>query len=208
MAPTADFYVGQPSVAARLAVGFTSRSLPAYKPSAPQGILTGLLRRPARCRDRPNEGRASQSPGRQAPSFACRGACAASGDPGPDAARDRDHGRLRSSRNRCSTSASTSRSTLTQQPPSSISSFIRGAEHEDDSRRRCLGAETIAGLSPLSRSSRANWRHVNIGSQTTVAGPPTPIVARRSSGHLIRCFSSNVQMAPSPSHRARRSSSE
>lgn len=40
------------------------------------------------------------------------------GDPDPDAARDWDHRRLKSSRTRCRDSVSTSRSTRTRQPPS------------------------------------------------------------------------------------------
>src|SRR5689334_5614508 len=58
----------------------------------------------------------------------------ASGDPNPDAARNRDHRPLRSSRTRCSASTSTSRSTRTRQPPSSISmipAFARGAGGEN-----------------------------------------------------------------------------
>src|SRR3984885_2613358 len=99
----------------------------------------------------------------------------AGGDPDPDAARDRDHCRLRSSSTRCSALASTSRSTRTRQPPLSSISIIPApgccAGGEDGGCGAYLGARadvkaistgTSAGSeSPLSRSSRANRRHVN-----------------------------------------------
>src|SRR3984885_4064771 len=96
-------------------------------------------------------------------------------DPYPDAARDRDHRRLRSSSTRCSASASTSRSTRTRKPPLSSISIIpplaRRAGGDDGGCGAHVGAGadgkaistgTSAGTaSPLSRPSRANRRHVN-----------------------------------------------
>src|SRR6202007_1440092 len=58
----------------------------------------------------------------------------ASGDPNPDAARNRDHRRRSSSRTRCSASTSTSRSTRTRQPPPSSISMIPALA-------RCAGGE-------------------------------------------------------------------
>ena len=97
------------------------------------------------------------------------------GDPDPDAARDRDHCRLRSSSTRCSASASTSRSTRTRQPPLSSISIIPtlarcaggddggcGVRVEAGAGVKAISKGISAGrASPLSRSSRANRRHVN-----------------------------------------------
>src|ERR1700730_3376025 len=138
----------------------------------------------------------------------------AGGDPDPDAARDRDHRRLRSSSTRCSASASTSRSTRTRQPPLSSISIIPtlarcaggddggcGMHVEARAGVKAISTGTSAGTaSPLSRSSRANRRHVNNwladnplrrAVTDTNRGPPY-------GSATIRCFSSNVQRRRAP----------
>ena len=106
---------------------------------------------------------------------AARRILALGGDPDPDAARDRDHRGLKSSSTRCSASASTSRSTRTRQPPLSSISIIPtlarcargddggcGVHVEAAAGVKAISTGTSAGTaSPLSRSSRANLRHVN-----------------------------------------------
>ena len=98
----------------------------------------------------------------------------AGGDPHSDAARDRDHRRLRSSRTRRSASASTSRSTRTRQPPTSISiipALLRcagggdggcGAHIDIGAGVDVISTGTSAGTaSQPSRPCRACRRHVN-----------------------------------------------
>ena len=90
-------------------------------------------------------------------------------------ARDRDHRRSRMASTRASASVSTSRSTRTRQPPLSSISIIPplarcaggddggcGVHVEAGAGVKAISTGTSAGTaSPLSRSSRANRRHVN-----------------------------------------------
>jgi hypothetical protein len=95
----------------------------------------------------------------------------ANGDTDPDAARDRDHRCLKSSRTCCRASVSTSRSTRTRQPrPSSISTIPALA--------RCAGGED--GGCGAHVNAGAAVEVISTGTRADTASPLNPAVARQA----------------------------